>query len=104
MEASLTRLLGLGFSEVSDTEYEITEAGSRFLKEHGDVDMDTSLRIPPSEVITQLVKDSTTVVVPVLNEVDGVGKVIKEIEAEGYENILVVDGYSTDKTREIKPT
>jgi len=43
-------------------------------------------------------KDDLTVVVPVLNEEKGVVAVIDDIFQKGYENILVVDGYSTDNT------
>jgi dolichol-phosphate mannosyltransferase len=39
-----------------------------------------------------------TVVIPTLNEAEGITKVIEEVKAEGYENILVVDGYSKDNT------
>lgn len=46
-------------------------------------------------------KKQVTVVLPTLNEAEGVGKVIEELKREGYENILVVDGYSTDGTVEI---
>jgi dolichol-phosphate mannosyltransferase len=76
--------------------YQITEKGSRFLDEYKD--MYTNLTIHPSDVITRFAKDKVTVVVPVLNEADGICQVIEEIAAEGYENVLVVDGYSTDKT------
>ena len=46
-------------------------------------------------------KDQVTVVLPTLNEEEAVGLVIDELRSEGYGNILVVDGYSTDKTVEI---
>ncbi|MCW3991439.1 MAG: glycosyltransferase [Candidatus Bathyarchaeota archaeon] len=46
-------------------------------------------------------KDDVTVVLPVLNEEEAIGLVLKELKTEGYENVLVVDGYSTDKTIEI---
>jgi glycosyltransferase involved in cell wall biosynthesis len=42
-----------------------------------------------------------TVVLPVLNEEMGVGFVLDELKREGYENILVVDGYSTDGTADV---
>jgi len=43
-------------------------------------------------------KQNVTVVLPVLNEEAGIGPVIDEVESHGYNNILVVDGYSTDQT------
>ena len=46
-------------------------------------------------------KDKVTVVLPTLNEEEAIGKVIDELVSEGYSNILVVDGYSSDKTVEI---
>ena len=39
-----------------------------------------------------------TVVVPVLNEEKGVGLVLEGLAEEGYDNVLVVDGHSTDNT------
>jgi dolichol-phosphate mannosyltransferase len=39
-----------------------------------------------------------TIVIPVLNEEQAIGDVIKQIKSTGYENIIVVDGYSTDNT------
>lgn len=46
-------------------------------------------------------KDSVTVVLPTLNEEKAIGSVIDELLSEGYTNILVVDGYSTDDTVKI---
>jgi len=43
-------------------------------------------------------KSEVTVVLPVLNEEEGIELVLKELKDEGYENVLVVDGYSTDNT------
>ena len=48
--------------------------------------------------ISNIDNDDFTVVIPVLNEEEGIGKIIQEIISEGYRNILVIDGYSTDKT------
>ena len=44
------------------------------------------------------VNQLVTVVVPVLNEEKAIESVIRDIIKEGYQNILVVDGYSSDKT------
>jgi len=46
-------------------------------------------------------RDRVTVVIPTLNEAKAIGKLIEEIKACGYRKILVVDGYSQDRTREI---
>ena len=43
-------------------------------------------------------KSDVTVVLPVLNEEEAIEQVLKELKDEGYFNVLVVDGYSTDKT------
>jgi dolichol-phosphate mannosyltransferase len=48
-----------------------------------------------------VVKKKVTVVIPVKNEASGIGLVIDEVLKEGYSKILVVDGYSTDKTLQI---
>lgn len=42
-----------------------------------------------------------TVVIPTLNEAGAIGSLICEVQAAGYEKILVVDGYSQDGTQEI---
>lgn len=42
-----------------------------------------------------------TVVIPTLNEEESIGPLIDEIKAAGYGKILVVDGYSKDKTIEV---
>lgn len=43
-------------------------------------------------------KRSITVVIPTLNEEHGIGSVIDTLKSSGYDNILVVDGYSDDNT------
>ena len=47
---------------------------------------------------TAILKEDVTVVLPVLNEEEGISAVIDELLENGYRNILVVDGYSTDLT------
>jgi dolichol-phosphate mannosyltransferase len=42
--------------------------------------------------------DSVTILIPVLNEEDAIGILIDEIRVQGYNNILLVDGYSVDQT------
>lgn len=46
-------------------------------------------------------KDEVTVVIPVLNEEKSLGRVLDEVVQEGYRNILVVDGYSSDSTVDV---
>lgn len=46
-------------------------------------------------------KDQVTVVLPTLNEKDAIGRVIDDLKREGYKNILVIDGYSTNGTVKI---
>jgi dolichol-phosphate mannosyltransferase len=46
-------------------------------------------------------KDDVTILIPTLNEEEAIGKVIEEVREAGYNNILVIDGYSSDRTVEI---
>ncbi len=46
-------------------------------------------------------KEDITVVVPTLNEALGIGRVIEDILNEGFYNILIVDGYSSDETIDV---
>lgn len=48
-----------------------------------------------------IAKDQVTVVIPVKNEELAINCVIDELTQEGYRNLLVVDGYSSDKTPQI---
>jgi glycosyltransferase (TIGR04182 family) len=43
-------------------------------------------------------KDEVCVLIPTLNESPTIGTVIREFKAAGYNNILVIDGKSTDNT------
>lgn len=61
-------------------------------------DIDKLQQIDPDRDVGDSLKDDFTIVIPVLNEEEGIGRVIKEVNEDGYHNILVVDGYSTDKT------
>jgi dolichol-phosphate mannosyltransferase len=45
-------------------------------------------------------KNEITIVIPTRNEAPAIGQVIEEARQEGYSNILVVDGHSTDGTFE----
>lgn len=52
-------------------------------------------------ILKQITKNDITIVIPVLNEEEAIENVIESIKKEGYYNILVVDGNSTDRTYEI---
>ena len=58
----------------------------------------TVTRVQSSRTVT---KEDVTIVLPVLNEEEGVAAVIDELNRLGYWKILVVDGYSTDMTVEV---
>lgn len=51
--------------------------------------------------VTAEMRSLVTVVIPTLNEEQAIGPLIDETKAAGYSKILVVDGYSKDKTVEI---
>src|SRR5208282_32309 len=61
---------------------------------------DSSFRIVQEveESVEPVAKKDVTIVLPVLNEEDGVVAVIDDIHSNGYQKILVVDGYSVDNT------
>ncbi|MEA1985379.1 MAG: S-layer glycoprotein N-glycosyltransferase AglJ [Euryarchaeota archaeon] len=44
------------------------------------------------------------ILIPTLNEEVTIGELIKEFQSEGFSNILVIDGNSHDRTREIAET
>ena len=52
-----------------------------------------------SDVRLAAMRDQVTVVIPTLDEEEAIGPLIDEVKAAGYNNILVVDGYSKDGTR-----
>ena len=54
-----------------------------------------------TDVKLAAMRDQVTVVLPTLNEEHAIGPLIDEIKAAGYGKLLVVDGYSTDRTVEI---
>ncbi len=54
-----------------------------------------------SEIEFQPLRDQVTVVIPTLNEERAIGSLIDEIRADGYDKILVVDGYSKDNTAQV---
>jgi len=102
--ASMLEHLGLVRSIVTSEgmAYQVTESGSKFVKEYQglEVDSDRIRKVDTGEIFVQLAKDQVTVVIPTLNEVEGISKVLEEVKEEGYRNVLVVEGYSKDKTAE----
>lgn len=46
-------------------------------------------------------EEDVCVLIPTLDEAETIGDVLEGLKAEGYENLLVVDGHSTDDTVEI---
>jgi hypothetical protein len=56
---------------------------------------------PQLDYERRVTKDDVTVVLPVVNEEEGISVVIDELHENGYRNILVVDGYSTDLTAKV---
>jgi dolichol-phosphate hexosyltransferase len=71
--------------------------------------MDTQLVSPRSDRFLNqqylpISKNDVTIVIPVKNEELAISVVIDELTREGYENILVVDGYSADNTLKLVET
>lgn len=61
--------------------------------------LDTKISIRNSTNFVSI--EDLTIVIPTLNEELAIGKVINEIMDEGYINLLVIDGHSSDNTVEI---
>jgi dolichol-phosphate mannosyltransferase len=68
-----------------------------------------NLKIEENEILVQesiydiFDKDNVTVVIPTLNEEKSIGIVLDELQREGFENILIIDGHSSDLTvKEVK--
>ena len=49
-------------------------------------------------------KNDVTIVLPVLNEEAGLAAVVDDVLKNGYQNLLVIDGYSTDNTQVVAQT
>jgi dolichol-phosphate mannosyltransferase len=54
-----------------------------------------------SSVDEYITIEDITVLIPTLNEEEAISLVINDVRTQGYDNILVVDGHSTDRTAEI---
>lgn len=54
-----------------------------------------------NQVTIQAKKDQITVVIPTLNEEEAVGPLIEDLKSRGFGKIIVVDGYSKDRTVEV---
>jgi dolichol-phosphate mannosyltransferase len=55
----------------------------------------------PEQKILQLKRDQITVVIPTLNEEEAIGPLIAEVKSQGFDRIIVADGYSQDRTAEV---
>jgi dolichol-phosphate mannosyltransferase len=64
-------------------------------------DSNATQRLDINKAYVSLAKNQITVVIPTLNEAEGIAQLLDEVAAEGFRNILVVDAYSTDKTVEL---
>jgi len=53
------------------------------------------------QVVESVIKPNVTIVIPTLNEAEAISQVIEELRKEDYQNIMVVDGYSTDRSDSI---
>lgn len=49
----------------------------------------------------EVTANDLTIVLPTINEEEAIGAVIDELLQAGYSNVLVIDGYSKDRTAEI---
>ncbi len=53
------------------------------------------------DVKQTLIRGQVTIVIPTLNEEEAIGSLVDEIKAAGYDRILIVDGFSKDRTADI---
>ena len=89
------------------TTYQITDTGARLFREHEEAGNNLGQQISKlgqidfGGILERLAKDQVTVVLPVLDEAEALSSVIEEVKSEGYNNILVVDGFSKDRSDEI---
>jgi glycosyltransferase involved in cell wall biosynthesis len=65
-----------------------------------EVNSDRTRKVDTGEIFARLAKDQVTVIIPTLNEAEGISEVLKEVKEEGYKNVLVIEGYSEDRTAE----
>lgn len=48
-----------------------------------------------------LVKEDVCILIPTLNEAATIQQLIRDFKSEGFSNILLIDGHSSDRTREL---
>lgn len=53
------------------------------------------------EKINSILQSEILLLIPTLNEEDAIGELVQEAQLAGFTNVLVVDGFSSDRTREI---
>jgi dolichol-phosphate hexosyltransferase len=85
--------------KILSTRAKVELEGSKGTQEYAGSDtISTAQRTFSGQKSKSVSPKETTVVVPTLNEEAAIGKVLDDLETEGYDNILVVDGHSTDGT------
>jgi len=60
-----------------------------------------SIRTGLADVKKAALKDQVTVVIPTLNEEAAIGPLIEEVKSQGFDKIIVADGYSQDRTAQV---
>jgi glycosyltransferase involved in cell wall biosynthesis len=51
-----------------------------------------------SQKYDSITRDDVTIIIPTLNEEEAISNVLNDVLTNGYNNVLVVDGFSTDNT------
>lgn len=91
-----------GFLNSSSSKLDMRRSSPKFASPESVTSNYESLpQTTPLPLVEAVHRSEVTVVIPTLNESAAIGKVIDGLRAEGYGNILVVDGQSTDGTVEI---
>lgn len=71
------------------------------IREHCSSNILPSANDKPRDAELEITANDLTIVLPTFNEEKGIGPVLDELLQGGYSKILVVDGYSNDRTAEI---
>ncbi len=63
--------------------------------------MTTNLEPTPTPVPQKHTLQDVFLAIPTLNEEDAIGELVREAQSVGFVQIIVIDGFSSDRTREI---